>query len=216
MAIPQHDQTHDDAAASARSLASPAGKILARPLAPAFLFRLPAPSRSVLVVSLGGESLLGRSTRCALVLAHPSVSRRHALLSVVGDGLRVTDLTSKNGTFVNAVRVAGTAVAVLGSRLCFGGVEFITAAHEGGEKPDSSRDTDLPTTPGQRQARKAACDQLSAAQQRVFRLLLEGMPEKRIAARLRISTATAHNHVTAIYRAFRVHSRAELRVRALS
>lgn len=41
-------------------------------------------------------------------------------------------------------------------------------------------------------------------------LLLEGASEKEIARRLRISPATAHEYVLAIYRRFDVHSRAKL------
>jgi DNA-binding CsgD family transcriptional regulator len=51
---------------------------------------------------------------------------------------------------------------------------------------------------------------LTAAQRRVFDLLLEGLPEKRIARKLKISQHTVHNHVRKIYVAARVGSRPEL------
>jgi eukaryotic-like serine/threonine-protein kinase len=54
---------------------------------------------------LAGEVLLGRDTSCAIVIAHPAVSRRHAKLSVRGPLLHVEDLNSANGTWVNNGRV---------------------------------------------------------------------------------------------------------------
>jgi hypothetical protein len=84
---------------------------------PIILFQLPALKGPVLVVSPVSESLLGRSNKCDLVINHPSVSRRHVLLSVDEAGMRVTDLGSTNGTFIDDIRVAGTAVAALGSRI---------------------------------------------------------------------------------------------------
>jgi DNA-binding CsgD family transcriptional regulator len=183
---------------------------------PIVLLQLPTLSGSVLVVPPGGGSLLGRSTRCDLVLDHPSVSRRHASLAVAGAGVRVTDLGSKNGTFVEDLRVAGTAVAPLKSRVRFGSLDFlVTGREEIAEELDSSLDTEGTPRLCRTRAGGAEPEPLSAAQRRVFRLLLDGLSEKRIAARLRASPCTVHNHVGAIYRAFGVHSRAELLVHAL-
>jgi uncharacterized protein YigA (DUF484 family) len=53
-----------------------------------------------------GESLVvGRSAECTLVLADPTVSRRHAEVLSAGDHLLVNDLGSRNGTFRNGTRV---------------------------------------------------------------------------------------------------------------
>jgi DNA-binding CsgD family transcriptional regulator len=53
-------------------------------------------------------------------------------------------------------------------------------------------------------------ERLSAARRRVYDLLLTRMPEKSIARQLGLSPRTVHHHVTAIFLAFGVHSRAEL------
>ncbi|MCX7607499.1 MAG: FHA domain-containing protein [Bacteroidia bacterium] len=56
--------------------------------------------------SLKRTFLLGRSSECDVVLQHPEVSGRHALLIVHPDGsIEVQDVGSKNGTFVNGERV---------------------------------------------------------------------------------------------------------------
>jgi DNA-binding CsgD family transcriptional regulator len=50
----------------------------------------------------------------------------------------------------------------------------------------------------------------------VLRLLLSGLSEKQIAARLDLSRHTVHNHVKEIYRVVGVQSRAELMAILLS
>jgi len=54
---------------------------------------------------LPSRVLVGQGPACTWRLADPEVSRRHAALDVTGDTLRVTDLDSTNGTFVNGVSV---------------------------------------------------------------------------------------------------------------
>jgi DNA-binding NtrC family response regulator len=49
--------------------------------------------------------LVGKSPACTVRLTDPRVSRRHAALDVAGSELRLVDLESTNGTFVNGVRV---------------------------------------------------------------------------------------------------------------
>ena len=62
--------------------------------------------RSLVVdASLPSRTLVGQSPACALRLADPMVSRRHAAFEMQGSDLRITDLDSTNGTFVNGLRV---------------------------------------------------------------------------------------------------------------
>lgn len=49
--------------------------------------------------------LVGISASCQLRVTDPSVSRRHAAFDVVGSRLKLTDLGSSNGTFVNGICV---------------------------------------------------------------------------------------------------------------
>jgi len=58
------------------------------------------------VVDLAGpEVTIGTARDCSLVLADPTVSRRHALLRIEHDGIRVIDAGSRNGTTVDGLRV---------------------------------------------------------------------------------------------------------------
>lgn len=58
-----------------------------------------------------GVVSLGRSEDCSIQLAHPLVSRHHAEVSQSGEGFRVKDLGSRNGTVVNGAAVHGELVA---------------------------------------------------------------------------------------------------------
>src|SRR6266542_2125197 len=49
--------------------------------------------------------LVGQSPACSVRLTDPTVSRRHAAFELVGDALRLTDLGSRNGTWVNHLHI---------------------------------------------------------------------------------------------------------------
>jgi DNA-binding NtrC family response regulator len=61
--------------------------------------------RYVIDESNPGRQLVGTGPACALRLVDPSVSRRHAAFELAGFRLRVTDLGSTNGTYVDRVKV---------------------------------------------------------------------------------------------------------------
>jgi pSer/pThr/pTyr-binding forkhead associated (FHA) protein len=70
--------------------------------------------RSIAVpVPITGELLVGRSRVCSLRLADDLVSRVHARLISVADGIRIEDCGSRHGTLVNGQRL--TASRLLGS-----------------------------------------------------------------------------------------------------
>jgi DNA-binding winged helix-turn-helix (wHTH) protein len=54
-----------------------------------------------------GENIIGRDPAAAVRIDFPSVSRRHARLDVLPDGVTVEDLGSKNGTLVKQARISG-------------------------------------------------------------------------------------------------------------
>jgi serine/threonine protein kinase len=53
----------------------------------------------------GDTVMVGRDRSCAIVLAHPAVSRRHAKITLSGSNCVLEDLKSANGTYVNNTRV---------------------------------------------------------------------------------------------------------------
>jgi adenylate cyclase len=75
--------------------------------------------------------LIGRAAdQCQLLLAHRTVSRRHARVTMAGEALHIEDLGSTNGTVVNGTPLqAGTPVAVhSGTKLKIGDVA-LTVRH---------------------------------------------------------------------------------------
>ena len=65
----------------------------------------PCTGSTVTVTTPGRRVLVGQSEVCDLILADRRVSRRHLAIELSGDSLRVTDMGSRNGTFVAGLRV---------------------------------------------------------------------------------------------------------------
>jgi ABC-type multidrug transport system ATPase subunit/pSer/pThr/pTyr-binding forkhead associated (FHA) protein len=82
---------------------------------------------------------VGRAPENDLVLAHPTVSQRHARLQRQSDGsLLVVDLGSTNGTFVDGERVGSRGVVARpGQRIAIGGVQLVLG--EGGHITGAGR-----------------------------------------------------------------------------
>ncbi len=68
-----------------------------------------------------GETLLGRSPYCSIVLSGAQVSRQHAAIRVNRDGVQVEDLGSRNGTWVNRQRLSEVCALVPGDTIDVGG-----------------------------------------------------------------------------------------------
>lgn len=68
-------------------------------------------------------STIGRSEECSLRIPLANVSRQHCELILSADELRVRDLASSNGTYVNNRRINETALRA-GDRLKIGPVTF--------------------------------------------------------------------------------------------
>src|SRR5690349_17418112 len=54
-----------------------------------------------------GDCVLGRAPHSFLVLSAELVSREHAIVRVVAEGLEIEDLGSRNGTLVNGIPISG-------------------------------------------------------------------------------------------------------------
>jgi adenylate cyclase len=65
-----------------------------------------------------GPNFIGRARDNAVVINHDSLSRRHACLFIERDAARLTDLDSKNGTFVHDVRIREVSLAADGNFRC--------------------------------------------------------------------------------------------------
>lgn len=79
-----------------------------------------------------GDTIAGRAPGCDLVVDDASVSRRHARFSVTDSACTVTDLKSRNGTYVNGNIVTAAELAD-GDRLVLGRVP-ITIAYSAADR----------------------------------------------------------------------------------
>src|SRR5688500_13073969 len=91
-------------------------------------------------VALGARAIVvGAHGSCDLVLDDPKVSRRHAEISIVPDGIRIKDLGSTNGTWWQGTKV-GEVVVPAGSTVKFGETQVKISAADAPSLPPSDRD----------------------------------------------------------------------------
>lgn len=167
---------------------------------------LPQPTFSV----SEGTYLVGRSLTCQFAIMDLSVSREHARLSVNREQIDVVDLESRNGTYLNGKQVLNGQV-FSNDEIRFGNISFKVESHRAAILPTNVSELETCRLQSDHQQENhLASDLLTPAQQDVLKLLLEGFTEKKIAAQLKVSQHTVHNHVRVIYARLNVHSRAEL------
>jgi DNA-binding winged helix-turn-helix (wHTH) protein len=72
-----------------------------------------------------GANAIGREPAAAVWLDSSSVSRRHAIITVLPTEARIEDVGSKNGTAVNGAQVSGAVALRDGDRVSIGSVPLI-------------------------------------------------------------------------------------------
>jgi len=73
---------------------------------------------------INSPTVIGRGENCDLRVPLLSVSRRHCELRVLGHAIKVKDLGSSNGTYVNNGRLTSEADLRAGDRLAVGPIVF--------------------------------------------------------------------------------------------
>jgi ABC-type multidrug transport system ATPase subunit/ABC-type multidrug transport system permease subunit len=79
----------------------------------------------------GNSMEIGRDPQCDVPLAFPMVSWRHARLTRAPQGILVEDLNSRNGTYVDGIRITGKMLVRPGQEIGLGSFRFQLL--EGGE-----------------------------------------------------------------------------------
>ena len=144
-----------------------------------------------------GSHVLGRDEGVELPLPVTGVSRKHARVTVSEKGeVSVTDLGSRNGTFLNGRRVESASLRD-GDELRVGPV-VLRLGYIGGGIYQSTGAS------GENQS------ELSPRELEVARLVAEGLTNAEVGKRLHISPATVGRHLSNIYQRLGIHSRAAL------
>ena len=154
---------------------------------------------------------IGRAPNCDIRLPDDTVSRQHAQIWRRGRLVFVRDLKSRNGTYVEGKRITRCTLASH-RKLKLGDVVLNILVRRSTTSTAELGRIDATTIEHKRAAAAAEFNtgKLSDGQRDVLRLLLQGMSEKRAAAKLCVSYHTVHTHVKHIYRELGVRSRAEL------
>jgi DNA-binding NtrC family response regulator len=97
--------------------AIPRSRVLVDPLP--VILRPGVPSEPKELRLEGGTCIVGSGSRASLVIDSPTVSRAHAELTLVPEGVHVKDLASRNGTFYLGQRI-DSAVLAPGTRIMLG------------------------------------------------------------------------------------------------
>lgn len=69
-----------------------------------------------------GETTIGRSPYCSIQIASHQASREHAAVAIDGDTATISDLDSRNGTYINGVRITQPTRLLSGAMIGIGGV----------------------------------------------------------------------------------------------
>jgi DNA-binding NtrC family response regulator len=88
-----------------------------------------------------GDVVIGRAKEVDLRLKDNSVSRQHARITIKDGQLRVADLDSQNGTFVNGERISGSQLLLSGDVI--GILDVSMVVHAEGRAPVSRQILDL-------------------------------------------------------------------------
>jgi signal transduction histidine kinase len=112
----------------------------------AYLVPVPAETFTHPVRLERDETTIGRDTSNHIRLAHGTVSRSHAKISRVGDQWILSDLQSRNGTFVNRTRTMRAAL-LPGDTISFGNRAFLfKLEHPAAASPDVEPSLSTPST----------------------------------------------------------------------
>jgi DNA-binding winged helix-turn-helix (wHTH) protein len=84
-----------------------------------------------------GDNVLGREAGLAARVDRPGVSRRHACIRVEGERATITDLASKNGTFVGEERVSSPRVLHEGDEVRLGLRARVVFRRSAGEETET-------------------------------------------------------------------------------
>ncbi|MEZ6065547.1 MAG: FHA domain-containing protein [Planctomycetaceae bacterium] len=97
-----------------------------------------------------GETIVGRDDEAGIRVGSKEVSRRHCAIVTSDDELRVRDLGSSNGTFVNGTPITGETLLRPGDLLVVGPMGFRLQDSSGGTADSTGKAKPRRSSPDQR------------------------------------------------------------------
>jgi pSer/pThr/pTyr-binding forkhead associated (FHA) protein len=105
-----------------------------RRVPPKFVLRGVTGSQFGKLIPIYGRLVIGRGSDCDLALEEPGLSRRHAVVETLPEGLFLRDLGSANGSFLNGTRVRDAALRH-GDQIVLDSVRFLVQAIDQIDQP---------------------------------------------------------------------------------
>ncbi|MDA3810535.1 MAG: FHA domain-containing protein [Spirochaetaceae bacterium] len=152
--------------------------------------------------------LIGRLDTSDLILSSSAVSRKHAELQMDCEDLFITDLKSKNGTFLNGKELHSKALLHNGDLLKIGISEF--KVHSKLQEQEKENNSTLVGFKMDKDLSFSDYYQLSTRESEILFFLIKAFSLQEIGEKLFISSGTVKNHVLKIYKKTDCHSRIEL------
>jgi len=149
--------------------------------------------------------IIGRDKKCHLFLSSEKVSRRHTEIYLQDEYLRVRDLDSMNGTFINGKRISGSEFLRDDDTLALADQEF-RVFYTDNRTAVGLKKTSYFQGP-KKQESFSQFYKLSKREEEVLFCLLQGRSSKAVAKKLFISEGTAKNHILKIFKKTNTHSR---------
>src|SRR5437588_10464929 len=93
---------------------------------------------------VGDRIVFGRIADCQVVINAPAVSREHAVLTKIGDKFYLEDMSSRNGTEVDNVKIKARTQLKDGSKIgiCGNVMEFYQGSRPGGTRKRTEQSTE--------------------------------------------------------------------------
>jgi pSer/pThr/pTyr-binding forkhead associated (FHA) protein len=153
-----------------------------------------------------GRWRIGRDEDSEVRLDDDSVSRRHAVLEVDANGVRIEDAGSRNGVKVNGTRIREATALTLGDRIEIGS-QRLTLGELGPPHRVEAATQPLPRVPKRGEESLAL---LSPREREVFERLARGETQREVAESLGLSVKTVETYRARIGDKLGLKSRAEL------
>ncbi len=115
-----------------------------RRVPPKFVLRGVTGSQFGKLIPIYGRLVIGRGSDCDLALEEPGLSRRHAIVETLPEGLFLRDLGSANGSFLNGTRVRDAALKH-GDQIVLDSVRFLVQAIDQIDQPGQPAASDPPS-----------------------------------------------------------------------